>query len=186
MKKAVFLDRDGVLIIDPPHYAHRLDQLKFYPRVEAAVKLLNEGGFFVVIVSNQAGVARGYYKEKEVELFNRVMKEKLKEKGAYIDAIYYCPHHPEAIVEQYQIDCDCRKPNAGMLLKAAKEHGIDLKQSYIVGDKCSDIEAGKRAECKKTILVKTGHGMQHVGKCDYDYVVSDIYEAALLFGDYLD
>lgn len=185
MKKAVFVDRDGVLTEDPPCYAHRLDQLNFYPMVAEAIRILNEEGFLVVVVSNQGGIACGYYQEEEAILFNKTLKERLEKEGAYIDAIYYCPHHPKAAIKKYRLDCNCRKPNSGMLLKAAKEHGIDLKQSYIVGDKCSDIEAGKRAECKKTILVKTGHGVQHVGKCDYDYAVSDIYKAALLLEDYL-
>lgn len=185
MERAVFVDRDGVLIIDPPHYAHRLDQLNFYPRVEEAIKILNENGFLVVVVTNQNGVAIGYYNEEDVKLFHQAMKEKLKEKGAYIDAIYYCPHHPEAKVEKYRLDCDCRKPNPGMLLKAAEEHDIDLKQSFMIGDKCSDIEAGIRAGCKKTILVKTGHGMNNLNKCSYDYEVNNIYEVACLIEDYI-
>ena len=101
MNKAVFLDRDGVITHDPPHYAHRIDQLKLIPQSAEAIKSLNETGFKVVVVSNQSGVARGYYQERDVEIFNEAMKARLEDQGAHIDAIYYCPHYPEAKIEAY-------------------------------------------------------------------------------------
>ena len=139
MNKAVFLDRDGVIIRDPPHFAHRIDQLEIIPNSAEAIRLLNENGFKVVIVSNQSGVARGYYQEKDIGIFNRAMDEELKKKGAFIDAIYYCPHHPDAEMEAYRIDCDCRKPKPGMLKRAENDLNLGLKRSFMVGDKITDI-----------------------------------------------
>ncbi|GAG94427.1 unnamed protein product, partial [marine sediment metagenome] len=148
MNKAVFLDRDGVITKEPPYYAHKIDQLELIPKSAEAIRLLNKNGFKVIIVSNQSGVARGYYQEKDIEIYNRAMKKKLEEKNAYIDAIYYCPHHSEATIEKYKIDCDCRKPKPGMLRQAEKDLNLNLKRSFLVGDKMSDIEAGYRAGCK--------------------------------------
>ena len=177
MRKAVFLDRDGVLNKDPPHYAHRLDQLELIPRSGTAVKKLNEHGYLVIIISNQSGVARGYYTEKDVSLFNNALLMKIQECGGEVDAIYYCPHHPEAKTERYRLTCNCRKPEPGMILQAAKEHNIDLQKSYVIGDKRSDIEAGKNAGCQ-TILVLTGHGTDESLKIkDTCLVTSDLYEA---------
>ena len=177
MNRAVFLDRDGVITQDPPHYAHRLDQLKLIRKSAEAIRLLNENEFKVIVVSNQSGVAKGYYQEKDVGIFNRAIEEELKKEGAYIDAIYYCPHHPDAGIEVYRIDCDCRKPKPGMLLKAAQELNINLKQSFMVGDKRRDIEAGCRAGCK-TILVLTGHGGEESSKnkIEVDFISVDLYE----------
>ena len=106
------------------------------------------------------------------------MKERLAKRGAHIDAIYYCPHHPEARVARYQLDCDCRKPKPGMLIKAEKELDIDLRQSFVVGDKLSDIEAGKKVGCR-TVLVKTGYGAMELKRnhvnCNYFPVLKDSY-----------
>ena len=179
MNKAVFLDRDGVITQEPPHYAHRVDELEFIPRSPEAIKLLNENNFVIIIVSNQSGIARGYYQEEDTVTFNQAMEKKLAEIGAHIDAIYYCPHHPEAKIEKYRIDCDCRKPKTGMLKRAEKNMNIDLKKSYIVGDRWSDIEAGKNTGCK-TILVKTGSGIKSLksNKITCDYIANDLYDAA--------
>ena len=182
MNRAVFLDRDGVITQDPPHYAHRIDQLKLIPKSAEAIKLLNENGFKVVVVSNQSGVARGYYKEKDVHIFNDAMKKQLEEGGAHIDAIYYCPHYPEADVEAYRIVCDCRKPEPGMLKRAEKDLNLDLKRSFLVGDKIIDIVTGYRAGCK-TILVLTGHGNDELKKNEKmnikpDYISKDLYGAS--------
>ena len=184
MNRAVFLDRDGVITQDPPHYAHRIDQLKLIQKSAEAIKLLNENGFKVVVVSNQSGVARGYYQEKDVDSFNGAMKKELEERGAYIDAIYYCPHYPEAEIEAYRLVCDCRKPEPGMLKRAEKDLNLDLKPSFLVGDKMSDIEAGYRTGCK-TILVLTGHGSDEVKKnanmnIKPNYISKDLYAASQL------
>ena len=178
MNRAVFLDRDGVITQEPPHYAHELSQLELIPKAADAIRLLNENGFVVIVASNQAGIAHGYYREEDAILFHQAMKENLAKEGAYIDAIYYCPHHPEAKIDRYRVDCNCRKPKPGMLTRAEKELNIDLKQSFIVGDKLSDIEAGKRAGCK-TIMVRTGYGVEELksNELDCDYVANDLYDA---------
>jgi D-glycero-D-manno-heptose 1,7-bisphosphate phosphatase len=178
MNRAVFLDRDGVIIKEPPHYAHRLDQLDLISRCAEAIRLLNENGFTVIIASNQAGVARGYYREEDTLLFNQALKEKIAKKGAHIDAIYYCPHHPEATIERYRVDCNCRKPKPGMLARAEKELNVDLKQSFIIGDKLSDIQTGKGAGCK-TIMVRTGHGADELKSSQFEcnYIADDLYDA---------
>ncbi len=189
MNKAVFLDRDGVITQEPPHYVHRIDQLKLIPKSAEAIKLLNENGFKVVVVSNQSGLARGYYQEKDVEIYNRAMKKELEKRGAYIDAIYYCPHHSEAKIEAYRIDCDCRKPKSGMLKQAEKDLNLDLKRSFLVGDKISDIEAGYRAGCK-TILVLTGYGSDELKKnanmnIKPNYISKDLYTTSQIINKIL-
>ena len=178
MKQAVFLDRDGVITQEPPYHAHKLNQLKLIPRAADAIRRLNENSFTVIIVSNQAGIARGYYKEEDTTLFNQALIGKLAGDGAYINAIYYCPHHPDAVIDELRVDCDCRKPRPGLLLKAKEELNIDLNQSFMVGDKLSDIEAGKRAGCK-TILVRMGQGTEQLKsyKVDCDHVARDLYDA---------
>ena len=179
MNRAVFLDRDGVITPEPPHYAHELNQLELISKSANAIRLLNENGFLVIVASNQAGVARGYYREEDVILFNQALKENLAKEGAYIDAIYYCPHHPEAKIERYRVECNCRKPKPGMLTRAGMELNIDLKQSFMVGDKLSDIEAEKKAGCK-TIMVKTGYGVEELksNQIECDYVTDNLYDAA--------
>ena len=182
MSKAVFLDRDGVITREPPYYAHRIDQLELISKSAEAIRLLNKSGFKVIVVSNQSGVARGYYQEKDIEIYNRVMKKKLEEEKAYIDAIYYCPHHPRAAIEKYKIDCECRKPKPGMLKQAEKDLNLNLKLSFLVGDKMSDIEAGYRAGCK-TILVLTGQGNDELKKISKmnikpNYISKDLYTAS--------
>lgn len=178
MGEAVFLDRDGVIIQEPPHYVYRPDQLKLVPKSEEAIKLLNKNNFKVVVVTNQAGIAKGYYLEKEAILFNQLMKEELERHNASIDAIYYCPHHPEATIKKYRIDCDCRKPRSGMLKKAEKELNIDLKQSFMIGDKKSDIDAGKDVGCK-AIMVLTGYGKEEskIKNIKYDFIAKNLYSA---------
>ncbi|MGA8849131.1 MAG: D-glycero-beta-D-manno-heptose 1,7-bisphosphate 7-phosphatase [Dehalococcoidia bacterium] len=178
MNRAVFLDRDGVITQEPPYYAHKLSELELLPKSADAIRLLNENGFLVIVVCNQAGIAYGYYREEDAISFNQAMKDNLARDGARIDAMYYCPHHPEAKIERYRLDCNCRKPKPGMLTGAGKELNIDLKQSFMVGDKLSDVEAGKRAGCK-TIMVKTGQGVEELKKNEIvcDYVAKDLYNA---------
>lgn len=181
MNKAVFLDRDGVITKEPPYYAHKIEQLELNSKSAEAIRLLNENGFKVIIVSNQSGVARGYYQEKDIEIYNMAMQKKLEEKNAYIDAIYYCPHYPKATIKEYRIDCDCRKPKPGMLRQAEKDLNLNLKRSFLVGDKMSDIEAGYRAGCK-TILVLTSQGNDELKKSSKmdikpNYISNDLYTA---------
>ena len=181
MNKAVFLDRDGVITKEPPYYAHRIDQLELIPKSAEAIRLLNKNEFKVIIVSNQSGVARGYYQEKDIEIYNKAMKKKLEEENACIDAIYYCPHYPEAVIDKYKVDCECRKPKPGMLKRAERDLNLDLKCSFLIGDKISDIEAGYRAGCK-TILVLTGQGNDELKKISKmnikpNYISKDLFTA---------
>lgn len=120
--------------------------------------MLNEADFLVIVVSNQSGVARGYYQEKEVEIFNNEMQRQLSLDNARIDGIYYCPHHPDGVDPKYKKICSCRKPKPGMLISASQKFQIDFSRSFIVGDKWSDIIAGFTVQCKG-ILVLTGHGL---------------------------
>jgi D-glycero-D-manno-heptose 1,7-bisphosphate phosphatase len=157
MKRAVFLDRDGTINVEKD-YLYRIEEFEFICGVPEAVRLLNDAGFFVVIVSNQSGVARGYYTEEDVDNLHRFIAAELKKSGAGVDAWYYCPHHPQG-KGSYSLACRCRKPLPGMLIEAAKRHDIDLAASVMVGDKLADIEAGMAAGCR-SILVRTGYGAE--------------------------
>jgi D-glycero-D-manno-heptose 1,7-bisphosphate phosphatase len=139
-RPAAFLDRDGVLNVDRT-YTHKLDDLVMIPSAPAAVRLLNEVGYYVFVVTNQSGVARGYYPETAVDRFNMNMQDILMSEGAHIDAFYYCPHHPDGKVKELAIQCRCRKPRPGMLEQAAREWPIDLSRSFLIGDKDHDLAA---------------------------------------------
>lgn len=155
MKRAVFLDRDGTINVEK-EYLYRTEDFEFIPGAREAVKLLNQAGFLVIVVSNQSGVARGYYTEEDVDILHRHIAMEFEAVGARIDAWMYCPHHPNGR-GSYSLPCGCRKPLPGMLKEAACRFGIDLESSYMVGDKLVDIEAGKAARCK-VFLVRTGYG----------------------------
>lgn len=159
---AVFLDRDGT-INEEVGYLNSLDKLKLYENTAEAIRLINASGMKTVVFTNQSGVARGYFTEEFVEIVHRHIQKLLQEKGAYIDAFYYCPHHPAEGIGSYLKHCACRKPEPGMLIAASEELDIDLKQSYAVGDMLKDVEAAKRVGVKG-ILVKTGYGLTIVEK----------------------
>lgn len=162
MKSAVFVDRDGTLS-EEVGYISKLDQFRLIPKVAEAVRLINEGGLKVIVITNQAGVAKGYFSEEMVRGMHRKMEELLSEQGAYLDGVYYCPHHPEGVVEPYRKACDCRKPASGLLKQASKDHGIDLSASYMVGDKVTDMELARRVGAKG-IMVLTGYGKDELQK----------------------
>ncbi|WP_432820901.1 D-glycero-beta-D-manno-heptose 1,7-bisphosphate 7-phosphatase [Trichloromonas sp.] len=156
MYKAVFLDRDGTINVEK-NYLYRSEDFTFIDGVPQAIRRLNDAGYLVVVVTNQSGVARGYFTREDVDLLHRHLQRELELDGATIDAFYLCPHHPLEGVGELKIDCECRKGKPGMLLQAAAELKIDLKQSYMIGDKLADIEAGGSAGCA-SILVLTGYG----------------------------
>jgi D-glycero-D-manno-heptose 1,7-bisphosphate phosphatase len=156
LRRAVFLDRDGT-VNEERDYLWRVEDFIFIPGVPEAIRRLNEAGWLVVVVTNQSGVARGYYGEEDVERLHRHIKRLLAAAGARIDAFYFCPHHPREGVGAYRRDCDCRKGQPGMLLRAASELGIDLSRSFMVGDKVADVEAGEAAGCTP-LMVLTGYG----------------------------
>lgn len=140
LKPAAFLDRDGVLNVDR-EYVHRVDQLTWIDGASEAIKLLNDAGYLVIVVTNQSGVARGYYDEGAVGVLHAHMQDYLAAHGARIDAFYYCPHHPQGKVERFAITCACRKPGIGMLEQAAADWPIDRARSFMIGDKDIDVAA---------------------------------------------
>jgi D-glycero-D-manno-heptose 1,7-bisphosphate phosphatase len=141
-RPAVFFDRDGVLNVDRG-YTHKPDQLEWIPGAPDAVRLLNDAGYYVFVVTNQSGVARGYYKETAVHQFHAHMQDALRARGAHIDAFYYCPHHPDGTIKEFAIKCGCRKPEPGLLEQAAGDWPIDLNRSFLIGDKDDDMTAAK-------------------------------------------
>ena len=155
-QRAVFLDRDGTINVEKD-YLHKIEDFEFIPGAPEAIKRFKDAGFLVIVVSNQSGIARGYFDEKAVEALHQHIQFELAAYGTSIDAFYFCPHHPDKGLGLYRRACYCRKGNPGMLLQAAQEHGIDLQQSFMVGDKLADIEAGDRAGCT-SLLVLTGYG----------------------------
>jgi len=178
MKRAVFLDRDGTIIKEIGDLTLRdIWRVRFFKGAVEAIKKLNQLGFIVVLVTNQPVVARGLATEKEVDQIHAILVKRLAKKGAKIDAVYYCPHHPEATLPKYRVRCRCRKPNIGMIIKAVKNFKIDLKKSFIIGDRTADIAAGNRARIK-TILVKTGYAGKD-GKYNGkpDFVARNLREA---------
>lgn len=154
---AVFLDRDGVLNEDKK-YASDPKIAKLLPGVTSAIRRLNETGMAVIVVSNQSGIARGFHTENDTRAFNAELDAQLRATGARVDGWYYCPHLPEGKVPEYAKECECRKPKPGMLLKAADEHSIDLLRAWMVGDKESDVAAG-RAVGARTVLVASAGTM---------------------------
>ena len=139
-RPAAFLDRDGVLN-DDHGYTHKPEQLERIDGAPVAVRLLNEAGYTVIVITNQSGVARGYYDEAAVRQFHAHMQDALRARGAHIDAFYYCPHHPEGTVKEFAVRCRCRKPAPGMLEQAAREWPIDPGRSFLIGDKDDDMAA---------------------------------------------
>lgn len=155
-RKAVFLDRDGT-VNEEVDYLHRIEDFAFIPGAPEAIRRLKEAGFLVIVVTNQSGVARGYFPLAAVEALHDHIQSELARIGTRIDAFYLCPHHPVEGIGEYRKDCDCRKGSPGMLLQAARDHGIDLARSFMIGDKAADVEAGERAGCRP-LLVLTGYG----------------------------
>lgn len=146
--KAVFFDRDGTLNVEV-NYLYRCEDFQWTPEAVEAIRYCHEHGYLVVVVTNQSGVARGYYTEADVKKLHTWMNEELTKAGVEgIDAFYYCPHHPKGSVAEYAVDCDCRKPKPGMLIKACQEMKISPADSYMVGDKMRDVESGEAAGIK--------------------------------------
>ena len=160
LKWAVFLDRDGVINQEVNHLSHP-DQLSIIPGAINAISSLNQQSIPVIVITNQAGVARGYFTEDDISKVHLALQNILKQENAFIDKFYYCPHHPEFGNEIYKISCQCRKPESGMLRQASQDLGLILERSYLIGDKSSDIQAGYNVGCK-TALVMTGHGMKEI------------------------
>ena len=153
--RALFLDRDGTLV-HASHYPSRPEQLRLYDNIGPMLQVLQQQhGFRLVIITNQAGIARGYFTEADLQRMHDYLIDELAALGVHVDGIYHCPHHPDGVVEGLSIRCECRKPQPGMLLRAARELDVDLEQSWFVGDILDDVEAGNRAQCR-TVLVDLG------------------------------
>lgn len=145
MRKALFLDRDGVINEDR-HFVHTAEQCIFQPGIFELCAQAQEKGYLLIVVTNQSGIARGLFSEAQFLAFTRWMHAQFAGRGITLTQTYYCPHHPEAGQGKYRQECDCRKPKPGMILQAAREHGIDVLQSILIGDKDSDVQAGRAAK----------------------------------------
>ena len=163
MKKAIFLDRDGTINVEKD-YIYKSEDLVFEEGSIEALKTFKNLGYILIVVSNQSGIARGYFTEEDLNIFNNNMNEILKKNGVEITEFYCCPHHPDGIGE-YKKVCECRKPNNKMIEDAIKKYNINREKSYMIGDKTSDIGAGLKSNLK-TVLVKTGYGLKDMEKVD--------------------
>ena len=180
-RRAIFMDRDGT-VCEEVGYVNHVDRVRLLPRSAEAVRLANEAGFQTVVVTNQAGVARGYFDEDLVHEAHDALRRQLAEAGARLDGIYYCPHHPEVGAPAYRRECGCRKPLPGMLLRAREEMGIDLAASYVVGDTVKDLGVA-RGVGATAVLVLTGYGrgelehQSHAWTVQPDHVAEDLLDA---------
>lgn len=151
MKKAVFLDRDGTINVEK-HYLYKPEDFEFLPGVIDGLKRLQDHGYLLVIITNQSGIARGYYTESDFHKLNDYMLTLLEKRGIHIAKVYYCPHLPNGSIEGYRKECECRKPRLGMFYKAKEDFDIDMSKSWAVGDKFRDIEISKVSDCKGVLL----------------------------------
>jgi len=158
IRKVAFLDRDGVINRDYG-YVYREEDFEFLPGVFEALRQLNAMGYEIIIVTNQSGIARGYYTKQDFLNLTSWMLDKLQRAGVQVLDVYFCPHFPKGVVPEFSHLCDCRKPAPGMLLRAANEHGIDVKSSIMIGDKYTDIEAGMAAGVGRNYLIVPQCGM---------------------------
>jgi D-glycero-D-manno-heptose 1,7-bisphosphate phosphatase len=176
---AVFLDRDGTVIEEYP-YLHDPGDVALIKNAGAAISSLNSTGIKVILVTNQSGIARGFYRPDDVFAVHNHLENLLREEGAVLDAIYFCPHMPHSELGAGDTPCNCRKPETGLVLKAHEEHGIDLERSFFLGDRLTDVEVARRMG-GTGILVKTGYGLQaleEVGSGSIDFLVrEDISDA---------
>lgn len=180
-RKAAFLDRDGVINLDRA-YVSRWEDFEFVPGAVDAMRRLKQAGYALVVVTNQSGIARGYYSEAQYQALTDAMQQALADAGAAVDAVYHCPHHPKGKVAELAIDCDCRKPAPGMILRAAKELNLSLADSILVGDKPSDIEAARAAGVGRAYIVQSDNAESGPGLAGADAAYADLQAcvAALL------
>jgi D-glycero-D-manno-heptose 1,7-bisphosphate phosphatase len=173
--RAVFLDRDGTINVDN-EYVRRVEDFEFVPGAIEGLQLLAAAHIDIVVVSNQAGIAKGIFSETDLAAVNRHMETELLRHGVKLAGIYFCPHHPQATISRYRKACSCRKPNPGLLIAAMRARGIAPGEAVMVGDRNSDVEAG-RALGLTTYLVETGYGAREKHATNATYVVSDLLRA---------
>jgi D-glycero-D-manno-heptose 1,7-bisphosphate phosphatase len=187
MKRAVFIDRDGT-VSEEVGYINHASRFNLFPYTAEAIKLLNDNGWLAIVTTNQAGVARGYFSEDLIATVHDRMKSELEAKGAHLDAIYYCAHHPSVGEPPYRFDCDCRKPKPGLISRAARDFDIDLSTSWMVGDRYSDIEVARNAGVN-AMFVLSGYGrgewehQRATWEHQPDLVAENLLEAARLIVD---
>jgi len=180
-RKAIFLDRDGT-VTEEVGYVNHPDRLKLIPGAAEAIKKINDSGMMAILITNQAGVAKGYFPEWMVHRVHEKLESLLRERGARLDRIYYCPHHPEGREKTYKIICACRKPAPGMIHMAEKELNIDVAKSYVIGDKYMDVELARKVGATG-IMVLTGYGkgeyelFGNAWKLKPDHISQDLSEA---------
>ena len=180
-RPAVFIDRDGTLT-EEVGYVNHPRRIRLLPRSAEAIRRLNAAGIAAIVATNQAGLARGYFSAEVLQAANDEMLRQLKEAGARLDGVYVCTHHPTEGAPPYRIECECRKPKAGLLQRAARELGIDLTASAMIGDRASDLECG-RAAGARAVLVLTGYGLgdweyqRHAFRVPPDHVAEDLLDA---------
>ena len=180
-RPAVFLDRDGT-INEQMGYINHPSRFKILPGVAEAIKRLNENQFLAIVVSNQSGVARGYFPIELVHVIHDMMRDDLKKKSAHIDGIFFCPHYPRGAVKEYTGECECRKPQAGLIDQACRSFDIDMSRSYVVGDRYTDIQLAQRCDLKG-VMVKTGYGL---GDVTYVLPYQNTVKPAYIAEDLLD
>lgn len=182
--KAIFIDKDGTLIPDIP-YNVNVDLISIDPETIKGLQIMKAQGFLLFIISNQPGVAKGYFNEKDLERIKNKIDSLLEPHQIHFSGFYYCPHYADAVVKEYAINCDCRKPLPGLIIKAAEGFQINLSQSWMIGDILNDVEAGKRAGCK-TILLDNGHETEWILNSlrTPDFKAKSMKEAALLIKEH--
>ena len=184
--RAVFLDRDGTINVDT-HYPHDARQLEIIPRSLEGIRILSKLPVHIIVVSNQAGIALGMFTRDQMSNFNKELRLRVERASGRIDAFYYCPHPEPKNLSKGQIPCNCSKPAPGLLLEASDDFNIDLSNSFIIGDKTSDIVAGETVGCTG-ILVKTGKGGKEEGALPIqtNLIADDLYEAALIVQSFVE
>jgi len=171
MNRAIFLDRDGTIARDV-HYCRRPEDLELLPTVGGGIRLLNKAGFKVIVVTNQSGIARGYFTEEMLDKIHQKMISDLARYGAHIDAIYYCPHHPDE-------GCACRKPKPKLAYQGIRDLRVDCQRSYVIGDRLMDVQLAKNINCK-SVMIENSRGQGELKDCDIlpDYIARDLESAA--------
>jgi D-glycero-D-manno-heptose 1,7-bisphosphate phosphatase len=183
MGRAAFIDRDGV-INQERNYVFRIDDFCVIAGVFEGLAILSRAGYRLIVVTNQAGIARGMYDSDALHLLHEHLRAQCARHGVLLDAIYFCPHHPDGSVIEFAVNCNCRKPAPGMLLQAAKDFDLDLGSCVLIGDKASDIEAAKRAGVGFSVLVESGHKFTAETQALADLVVPDLLAAAIKISEF--
>jgi len=175
--KAAFVDRDGVINVERG-YVYRVEDFHLLPGVVDGLRLLRAAGWRLVVVTNQAGIARGLYTEADYQRLTSHMRALLAAEEVSLDGVYHCPHHPDAALRELRCDCECRKPRPGLLLQAAADLGLTLQESVIVGDKESDLQAGRAARLAACVLVESGHAANMRTRSLADHTCAGLTQAA--------